>query len=71
MVQNLTNIYTTNFQKKSSKNNQLDKLLRSKLSSSLLARENDFKQIDKTAYNGRIKVNSKAHQNRNIHKLST
>ena len=53
----------------SSNNDQIDKLLKPKLSSSLLARENQFKQIYKTAYNRSLEVNSKAHQNRNKHKL--
>ena len=35
----------------------------------MLARENQFNQIYKTAYNRSLEVNSKAHQNRNKHKL--
>ena len=35
----------------------------------MLARENQFKQIYKTAYNRSLEVNSKAHQNRKKHKL--
>ena len=35
----------------------------------MLARENQYKQIYKTAYNRSLEVNSKAHQNRSKHKL--
>ena len=53
----------------SSKNDQIDKLLKPKLSSSLIARENQFKQFYRTAYKRSLQVNSKPHQNRNKHKL--
>ena len=53
----------------SSKNDQIDKLLKPKISSSLLARENQFKQIYYTAYNRSLEVNSKANRNTSKHKL--
>ena len=58
-----------NHSEQSSKNDQIDKLLKPKLSSSLLARKNQFKQIYKTAYNRSLHFNSKPHQKRNKHKL--
>ena len=51
------------------KNDQIDKLLKPKLISPLLAPENQFKQIYKTEHNRSLEVISKAHQNRSKHKL--
>ena len=53
----------------SSNNMEIDKLLKPKISSSILMRENQFKQIYNSAYKKSLQNNTRAHEHRNKHKL--
>ena len=52
-----------------SDNKEIDKLLKPKIESSLLSRENQFKQIYNSTYKHSLAHNAKAHKHRNKHKL--
>ena len=52
-----------------SKNTEIDKLLKPTLNNSLLMRENQFKQIYNYAYKKSLENKNRAHKNRNKHKL--
>ena len=52
-----------------SKNTEIDKLLKLTINNSLLMRENQFKQIYNNAYKKSLENNNRAHKNRNKHKL--
>ena len=52
-----------------SKNTEIDKLLKRTINNSLLMRENQFKQIYDNAYKKSLEYNNRAHKHRNKHKL--
>ena len=52
-----------------SKNTEIDKLLKPTINNSLLMRENQFKQIYYNAYKKSLENNNRAHKHRNKHKL--
>ena len=52
-----------------SKNTEIDKLLKPTINNSLPMRENQFKQIYNNAYKKNLENNNRAHKNRNKHNL--